>query len=236
MTRTFMITGGCGFIGSAMIRQLLRNPDCRVINVDKLTYAGNQESTAVEAVSDRYNFENVDICDNIEIQRIFSVYQPNFVMHFAAESHVDRSIGRPGEFIKTNIIGTFNLLEQARLYFGGLSETRRQQFRFHHISTDEVYGDLDSTHGLFTENTAYAPSSPYSASKASADHLVRAWGRTYGLPILITNCSNNYECTPYCWRSNWLPYLCSRYSKGHCDYFAKTSFKHRATGNLSLLW
>lgn len=125
-----MITGGCGFIGSAMIRQLLRNPDCRVINVDKLTYAGNQESTAVEAVRDRYNFENVDICDNIEIQRIFSVYQPDFVMHFAAESHVDRSIERPGEFIKTNIIGTFNLLEQARLYFGGLSEARRQQFRF----------------------------------------------------------------------------------------------------------
>ncbi len=203
MTRTFMITGGCGFIGSAMIRQLLRNPECRVVNVDKLTYAGNQESIAVEAGSDRYNFENVDICDNTEIQRIFSVYQPDFVMHFAAESHVDRSIECPGEFIQTNIVGTFNLLEQARLYFGGLSEARRQQFRFHHISTDEVYGDLDSTAELFTENTAYAPSSPYSASKASADHLVRAWGRTYGLPILITNCSNNYG--PYHFPEKLIP-------------------------------
>ena len=194
-----LVTGGAGFIGSAVVRHLVNDTEHSVINLDKLTYAGNLES--LESVSDnpRYAFEQVDICDAVQVQRVFAEHQPDAVMHLAAESHVDRSIDGPGEFIQTNIVGTYVLLEAARAYWSQLPEERKQAFRFHHISTDEVYGDLphpDDQPGkelpLFTETTAYAPSSPYSASKAGSDHLVRAWQRTYGLPVLVTNCSNNY--------------------------------------------
>ncbi|MGM0703833.1 MAG: GDP-mannose 4,6-dehydratase [Pseudomonadota bacterium] len=196
-----LITGGAGFIGSAVIRHLIANTDDHVVNVDKLTYAGNLESLAEVSDSPRYAFERVDICVRDELERVFHQHQPDAVMHLAAESHVDRSIDGPSAFIQTNIVGTYTLLEVARAYWNGLSTERRSTFRFHHISTDEVYGDLEGPEGLFTEETPYAPSSPYSASKASSDHLVRAWQRTYGLPTLITNCSNNYgphhfpECT-----------------------------------------
>ncbi len=189
---TILVTGGAGFIGSAVIRHLIQDTEHQVINVDKLTYAGNLESLQVIENSSRYQFEHVDICDKSAIARIFLQYQPNIVMHLAAESHVDRSIDGPDEFIQTNIIGTFNLLEQSRAYWGQLTGDKKDRFRFHHISTDEVYGDLEGTDDLFTETTPYSPSSPYSASKASSDHLVRAWYRTYGLPVLVTNCSNNY--------------------------------------------
>src|SRR5690554_2888067 len=230
-----LITGGAGFIGSAVIRHIINNTNDSVVNLDKLTYAGNLESLAEISDSQRYTFEQVDICNRAELDRVFKQYQPDAVMHLAAESHVDRSIDGPAEFIQTNIVGTYNLLEAARAYWNELSEERKQAFRFHHISTDEVYGDLPhpadasaSANGkcsmvngelnentdnslniqdtdtslnihnsklnignlpLFTEQTSYAPSSPYSASKASSDHLVRAWLRTYGLPTLITNCS-----------------------------------------------
>lgn len=187
-----MVTGGAGFIGSALIRHIIGNTTDSVVNVDKLTYAGNLESLANVASSTSYTFEKVDICDRAEIDRVFSMHQPDVVMHLAAESHVDRSIDGPAAFIETNIVGTYTLLESARQYWLGLNESRKTTFRFHHISTDEVYGDLENPKDLFTETTPYAPSSPYSASKASSDHLVRAWHRTYGLPTLITNCSNNY--------------------------------------------
>ncbi|MCC5881593.1 MAG: dTDP-glucose 4,6-dehydratase [Halomonas sp.] len=187
-----LVTGGAGFIGSALIRYLIRNTEHVVVNVDKLTYAGNLESLASIVGSPRYSFEQVDICDRVELERIFQEHQPDAVMHLAAESHVDRSIDGPAAFIETNIVGTYTLLEVARLYWQELGEYRRRAFRFHHVSTDEVYGDLEGPEDLFTEETPYAPSSPYSASKASSDHLVRAWQRTYGLPTLITNCSNNY--------------------------------------------
>ena len=216
--RTILVTGGAGFIGSAVIRHLINDTDTVVVNVDKLTYAGNLESLSSISDSSRYNFECVDICDGNEIARVFHQYQPDIIMHLAAESHVDRSIDGPGEFIQTNILGTYNMLEQARTYWFQLDESKKAGFRFHHISTDEVYGDLphpddyqnirlmpdmqaggltrvsaqQETLPLFKETTAYAPSSPYSASKASSDHLVRAWNRTYNLPTLITNCSNNY--------------------------------------------
>jgi dTDP-glucose 4,6-dehydratase len=186
-----LVTGGAGFIGSAVIRHIINNTDSSVVNVDKLTYAGNLESLSSIEKSDRYTFEQVDICNQQEIARLFSTYQPDAVMHLAAESHVDRSIDGPGEFIQTNVVGTYNLLEESRRYFSSLTEEKKQQFRFHHISTDEVYGDL-GPEGLFTETTSYEPSSPYSASKASSDHLVRAWQRTFDLPTLVTNCSNNY--------------------------------------------
>lgn len=187
-----LITGGAGFIGSAVIRYLIANSEFNIINIDKLTYAGNIDSLESIKDSSRYNFKKIDICDETGIEHVFSKYQPILVMHLAAESHVDRSISGPAEFIKTNIIGTFNLLQQSKKYFDNLSNQDKHKFRFHHISTDEVYGDLEIKDDLFKETTPYAPSSPYSASKASSDHLVRSWGRTYDLPIIVTNCSNNY--------------------------------------------
>lgn len=187
-----LVTGGAGFIGSAVIRYLIQHTDHQVLNLDKLTYAGNLESLSEIADDPRYQFVQADICDAVMLTDVFNRFQPDAVMHLAAESHVDRSIDGPAAFIQTNIVGTYTLLEAARQYYMSLSEENKQRFRFHHISTDEVFGDLDGTTDLFTETTAYAPSSPYSASKASSDHLVRAWHRTYGLPVLITNCSNNY--------------------------------------------
>lgn len=188
----FLITGGAGFIGSAVIRYIIQNTEHRVVNVDVLTYAGNLESLSDVAENERYFFEHVNICDCDALTRIFSEYKPDAVMHLAAESHVDRSIDGPAAFIETNIVGTYTLLEAARHYWNELEGERKAAFRFHHISTDEVYGDLEGTDDLFTEETSYEPSSPYSASKASSDHLVRAWLRTYGLPTIVTNCSNNY--------------------------------------------
>lgn len=203
--RTIVVTGGAGFIGSAVIRHLLEKTDHTVVNVDKLTYAGNLES--LEGVSDnpRYHFEHVDICDSVEMNRVFKDHQPDLVMHLAAESHVDRSIDGPSAFVQTNIFGTYTLLEAARKYWSRLPSERQKEFRFHHISTDEVFGDLGDTIGGFTENTSYAPSSPYSASKASSDHLVRAWFRTYGLPTVVTNCSNNYG--PYQFPEKLIPLM-----------------------------
>ncbi len=198
-----LITGGAGFIGSAVIRHIINNTQDRVINLDKLTYAGNLESLISISDNERYSFEQVDICDTNELKRVFTEHQPDAVMHLAAESHVDRSIDGPDEFIQTNIVGTYNLLEAARAYWSTLPEKRKQNFRFHHVSTDEVYGDLEETTDLFTEVTSYAPSSPYSASKASSDHLVRAWQRTYDLPTIITNCSNNYG--PYHFPEKLIP-------------------------------
>ncbi|EPO7472060.1 dTDP-glucose 4,6-dehydratase [Vibrio cholerae] len=187
-----LVTGGAGFIGSAVVRHIINDTNDSVVNLDKLTYAGNLESLESVAASERYAFEQVDICDRAELDRVFALHQPDAVMHLAAESHVDRSIDGPAAFIETNIVGTYTLLEAAREYWNTLNDTSKQAFRFHHISTDEVYGDLDGTDDLFTETTSYKPSSPYSASKASSDHLVRAWLRTYGLPTMVTNCSNNY--------------------------------------------
>lgn len=187
-----LITGGAGFIGSAVVRHVIENTENEVLNVDKLTYAGNLESLASVADHPRYKFSQTDICDRAALDELFENFQPDAVMHLAAESHVDRSITGPAAFIETNIIGTYQLLEAARHYWNILPENRKKAFRFHHISTDEVYGDLEGTEDLFLETTPYAPSSPYSASKASSDHLVRAWHRTYGLPVVLTNCSNNY--------------------------------------------
>jgi len=187
-----LVTGGAGFIGSAVVRHIVNNTQDTVINLDKLTYAGNLESLKSISTSSRYHFEQVDICDPKGVADVFEKYQPDAIMHLAAESHVDRSIDGPAAFIETNIIGTYVLLETARSYWKSLDDIRQNKFRFHHISTDEVYGDLESPEDLFTEDTPYAPSSPYSASKASSDHLVRAWLRTYGLPTIVTNCSNNY--------------------------------------------
>lgn len=204
-----LVTGGAGFIGSAVIRHIIQNTQDTVINVDKLTYAGNLESLACVADSMRYAFEQVDICDRAELNRVFATYRPDVVMHLAAESHVDRSITGPVDFIQTNIVGTYTLLEAAREYWNALEGSRKAAFRFHHISTDEVYGDLPhpdemiSDLPLFTETTPYAPSSPYSASKASSDHLVRAWLRTYGFPTMVTNCSNNYG--PYHFPEKLIP-------------------------------
>ncbi|SKA13929.1 dTDP-glucose 4,6 dehydratase [Vibrio cincinnatiensis] len=225
-----LVTGGAGFIGSAVIRHIIQNTNDNVVNLDKLTYAGNLESLALVADSERYAFEQVDICNRTELDRVFALHQPDAVMHLAAESHVDRSIDGPAAFIETNIVGTYTLLEATRSYWNTLDGERKGAFRFHHISTDEVYGDLphpdevenndeclmvngeltqnNSTLNinnlpLFTETTAYAPSSPYSASKASSDHLVRAWLRTYGLPTIVTNCSNNYG--PYHFPEKLIP-------------------------------
>lgn len=223
-----LITGGAGFIGSAVIRHIIQHSQDSVVNVDKLTYAGNLESLSTVSANPRYRFEQIDICDRAALDNVFAEHQPDAVMHLAAESHVDRSIDGPAEFIQTNIVGTYQLLEAARAYWNSLDNQRKQAFRFHHISTDEVYGDLPHPNDehpvglasvqhigpkadrqgqqglpLFTEATAYAPSSPYSASKASSDHLVRAWQRTYGLPTIITNCSNNYG--PYHFPEKLIP-------------------------------
>ncbi|HFQ5007436.1 TPA: dTDP-glucose 4,6-dehydratase [Vibrio vulnificus] len=200
-----LVTGGAGFIGSAVIRHIINHTQDSVVNLDKLTYAGNLESLSDVAESSRYVFEQVDICDRAELDRVFAQHKPDAVMHLAAESHVDRSIDGPAAFIETNIIGTYNLLEAARAYWLTLEESVKAHFRFHHISTDEVYGDLEGTDDLFTETTSYAPSSPYSASKASSDHLVRAWQRTYGFPTLVTNCSNNYG--PYHFPEKLIPLM-----------------------------
>lgn len=200
-----LITGGAGFIGSALVRHIIDNTAHSVVNLDSLTYAGNKDSLASYESSERYSFELADICSTKSVRVILRRHCPDVVMHLAAESHVDRSIDGPTEFMQTNIIGTFNLLEQSREYFERLTESAKERFRFHHISTDEVYGDLEGMHDLFTEETAYAPSSPYSASKAASDHLVRAWLRTYGLPVVITNCSNNYG--PYHFPEKLIPHV-----------------------------
>ncbi|KYK81341.1 dTDP-glucose 4,6-dehydratase [Aggregatibacter actinomycetemcomitans serotype e str. SC936] len=192
MLKTILVTGGAGFIGSAVVRYIIENTQDSVVNVDKLTYAGNLESLEAVKNNPRYTFEQVDICDAKALARIFQQHRPDAVMHLAAESHVDRSIDGPAAFIETNIVGTYILLEAARAYWNSLNDEKKAVFRFHHISTDEVYGDLDGTNNLFIETTPYSPSSPYSASKASSDHLVRVWLRTYSLPTIVTNCSNNY--------------------------------------------
>lgn len=210
-----LVTGGAGFIGSAVVRHIIENTQDSVINLDKLTYAGNLESLKSIDKNERYVFEQVDICNRVELDRIFKTHKPDAVMHLAAESHVDRSITGPAEFIQTNIVGTYNLLESTREYWNTLETEAKKAFRFHHISTDEVYGDLPHPDEqersaflskelpLFTEQTSYAPSSPYSASKASSDHLVRAWLRTYGFPTIVTNCSNNYG--PYHFPEKLIP-------------------------------
>lgn len=200
-----IVTGGAGFIGSAVVRHLIKDTEHQVMNLDKLTYAGNIESLADVSDSERYQFIHMDVCDRLSLDELFADFQPDIIMHLAAESHVDRSIEGPAEFIETNIVGTYQMLEAARAYWNLLPDEKRARFRFHHISTDEVYGDLEGTDTLFTETTPYAPSSPYSASKASSDHLVRAWHRTFGLPVLLTNCSNNYG--PYHFPEKLIPHM-----------------------------
>lgn len=200
-----LVTGGAGFIGSAVVRHIISETDDKVLVVDSLTYAGNLESLKCVENSPRYQFAEVNICDRLSLDTLFSDFKPDAVMHLAAESHVDRSIDGPAAFVETNIMGTYVLLEAARMYWSGLSDDKKETFRFHHISTDEVYGDLHGTDDLFTETTSYAPSSPYSASKASSDHLVRAWNRTYNFPSLITNCSNNYG--PYHFPEKLIPLI-----------------------------
>ncbi|HHP8739322.1 TPA: dTDP-glucose 4,6-dehydratase [Acinetobacter baumannii] len=207
-----LVTGGAGFIGSAVVRHIIKNTNNDVLNVDKLTYAGNLESLKEVDQNSRYQFSQTDICDRKALDVLFKEFQPDLVMHLAAESHVDRSITGSAAFIETNIIGTYQLLEAARHYWNNLSEDKKTAFRFHHISTDEVYGDLEGTDDLFHETTSYAPSSPYSASKASSDHLVRAWNRTYGLPVVITNCSNNYG--PYHFPEKLIPLVILNALKG----------------------
>ncbi len=199
-----LVTGGAGFIGSAVIRHIIENTTDEVVNVDCLTYAGNPDSLKTIDQDPRYTFEKVDICDIEALKNVFLKHAPDAVMHLAAESHVDRSIEEPGQFIQTNLVGTYNLLQVSRDYLQDKSDSFKAEFRFHHISTDEVYGDLEDD-GLFTEETPYAPSSPYSASKAGSDHLVRAWYRTFELPVLVTNCSNNYG--PYHFPEKLIPHV-----------------------------
>ncbi|UPF03827.1 dTDP-glucose 4,6-dehydratase [Pseudomonas mosselii] len=198
-----LVTGGAGFIGSALVRHLIDHTDHEVLNLDKLTYAGNLQSLLRVAGNSRYEFVQADIADQASVSAVLARFQPDAIMHLAAESHVDRSIDDSADFIQTNIVGTYSLLEATRVYWSTLNEQTRGAFRFHHVSTDEVFGDLQGTHDLFDENTPYAPSSPYSASKAAADHLVRAWHRTYGLPTVISNCSNNYG--PYHFPEKLIP-------------------------------
>ena len=208
MSKTLLVTGGAGFIGSAVVRELINQSEHTVINLDKLTYAGNLDSLSSVADNPRYHFVQADITNAEQMTKILGEYQPDIIMHLAAESHVDRSIDGPADFIQTNIVGTYTLLEAARHYWAALKTSnavKAEGFRFHHISTDEVYGDLEGTDDLFTETTPYAPSSPYSASKASSDHLVRAWNRTFGLPVVITNCSNNYG--PYHFPEKLIPLM-----------------------------
>ena len=203
--KTILVTGGAGFIGSALIRHIIKETQHSVVNVDKLSYSGNLESLKSIDQNKGYIFEQVDICNENELNRVFKKNKPDVVMHLAAESHVDRSIDGPGDFIQTNIVGTFKLLEQSKIYWKSLEGSKKENFRFLHVSTDEVYGDLEGTSDFFSEDTSYDPSSPYSASKASSDHLVRAWFRTYGLPVLITNCSNNYG--PYQFPEKLIPHV-----------------------------
>ena len=202
MSKCVLLTGGAGFIGSALVRYLTEKTDTTVVNVDKLTYAGSLHSLGQAAQSKQHIFEQEDVSDVSAMRRLLAQYKPDYVMHLAAESHVDRSIDGPGEFIQTNIVGTYTMLEAAREYYEALDGSKREQFKFHHISTDEVYGSLGDT-GLFTETTRYKPNSPYSASKASSDHLVRAWNKTYNLPVVISNCSNNYG--PYQFPEKLIP-------------------------------
>ena len=203
--KNIIVTGGAGFIGSAVVRHLINDTDHHVMNLDKLTYAGNIESLAPVCDSERYQFSQTDICDRAALDRVFAEFQPDIIMNLAAESHVDRSIEGPADFIETNIVGTYQLLEATRAHWSQLSNERKAAFRFHQISTDEVYGDLEETDDLFTETRPYAPSSPYAASKASSDHLVRAWHRTFGLPVVLTNCSNNYG--PYHFPEKLIPHM-----------------------------
>ena len=210
--KKILITGGAGFIGSAVIRHIINNSNHSVINIDNLTYAGNLESLTSVENNQRYTFEKLDICNAIDVFKVFNTHQPDLVMHLAAESHVDRSIDVPAKFIQTNIIGTYVLLEATREYLLGLDVEKKKNFRFHHVSTDEVYGDLKTPGSLFTEETSYSPSSPYSATKASSDHLVRAWQRTFKLPTLITNCSNNYG--PYQFPEKLIPLIILKALKG----------------------
>lgn len=207
-----LVTGGAGFIGSAVIRHIINNTKDSVVNLDKLTYAGNLESLTSIDKNERYFFEKVDICNSKDVARVLEQHKPDSIMHLAAESHVDRSIEDSSEFIQTNVVGTVVLLEEARNYWNRMTEEKKKGFRFHHVSTDEVYGDLEYDHEYFTEETSYDPSSPYSASKASSDHLVRAWHRTYGLPVVITNCSNNYG--PYHFPEKLIPHVILNALKG----------------------
>ena len=199
----FLITGGAGFIGSALIRHMINNTSHSILNIDKLTYASNLDALKSIESNSHYSFRQLDICDENAMESAYNEFQPDAVMHLAAESHVDQSISHPKKFIESNILGTYIMLETSRKYWDNLSGSKKDKFRFQHISTDEVFGDLEGTNDFFTESTPYAPSSPYSASKASADHLVRAWHRTYGLPVMITNCSNNYG--PYQYPEKLIP-------------------------------
>ena len=201
--KTLFITGGAGFIGSALIRNILRDGIYNVVNIDKLTYAGSTKTIDSLLPNNNYSFEHVDICNREAMSSLYSKYQPDGIIHLAAESHVDRSIHSPDTFIQTNVIGTYVLLEESRIYWEQLDVTKKREFRFHHVSTDEVFGDLTVDAPPFNERTPYAPSSPYSASKASSDHLVRAWHRTYGLPVVLSNCSNNYG--PYQFPEKLIP-------------------------------
>jgi len=204
MPKRILVTGGAGFIGSAVVRHIIHETDHEVLVVDKLTYAGNLDSLAPVSSDPRYTFLRADITDPPAMRNAFETFQPDAVMHLAAESHVDRSIDGPGDFVQTNVVGTFTLLQTALGHWRSLSDTRKDAFRFHHVSTDEVFGSLDAE-GQFCETTGYDPRSPYSASKASSDHLVRAWHHTYGLPVLITNCSNNYG--PYHFPEKLIPLI-----------------------------